>query len=142
MLLLDVNVLVDAHRRDSAAHADVNAWLSAASMGSDRIGLCDPVLYGFLRIVTHPRVFRDPTPLTLALDYCDSLLRARATIRVRPGARLWGPFRDVLENTGCVGNDVPDAYLATLAIDTGATLVTRDRGFGRFPGLQVRSPVV
>ena len=39
------------------------------------------------------------------------------------------------------GNDVPDAYLAALAIEQGATWITTDRGFARFPGLRWRLPL-
>ena len=37
--------------------------------------------------------------------------------------------------------DVPDAYLAALAIEHGATWITTDRGFARFPGLRWRLPL-
>ena len=36
------------------------------------------------------------------------------------------------------GNLVPDAYLAALALEQGAELVTLDRGFGRYPRLRWR----
>jgi hypothetical protein len=35
---------------------------------------------------------------------------------------------------------VTDAYLAALAIETGAVLVSADRDFARFPGLRRREP--
>jgi len=35
---------------------------------------------------------------------------------------------------------VPDAYLAALAIEHGATWVTLDRAFRRFTGLRTESP--
>jgi predicted nucleic acid-binding protein len=43
--------------------------------------------------------------------------------------------------TGAVGNTIPDAYLAAGCIEEGATLVTADTGFGRFPGLRWRHPL-
>jgi len=36
------------------------------------------------------------------------------------------------------GNLVPDAYLAALALEERAQLVTFDRGFGRYPRLSWR----
>jgi hypothetical protein len=35
------------------------------------------------------------------------------------------------------GNVVPDAYLAALAIEHGATWITLDRSFARFPHLRL-----
>ena len=38
------------------------------------------------------------------------------------------------------GNLVTDAYLAALAIEKGAELITSDRDFSRFPGLKWQAP--
>jgi predicted nucleic acid-binding protein len=40
------------------------------------------------------------------------------------------------------GNLVPDAYLAALAIESGAEWNTPDRDYSRFPGLRWRHPLV
>lgn len=68
MILPDVNVLVYAHRQDSARHTDYLNWLDQILNSDTAFGICDLVLCGFLRVVTHPRVFRDPTPLPLAMN--------------------------------------------------------------------------
>ncbi|MDQ3400856.1 MAG: PIN domain-containing protein [Chloroflexota bacterium] len=39
------------------------------------------------------------------------------------------------------GNLVADAYLAALAIESGAEWITTDRDFSRFPGLRWRHPL-
>ena len=39
------------------------------------------------------------------------------------------------------GNDINDAWLAALAIEHRATLVSTDRGFFRFPGLDWLNPM-
>lgn len=115
--------------------------LSAASIGSERIALCDPVLSGFLRIVTHPRVFLDPTPPGVGAGLLRfAAARSRHASDPARGPEFGERFKNILERTACVGNHVPDAYLAALAIDLEATLITRDRGFARFQGLRVRSP--
>lgn len=38
--------------------------------------------------------------------------------------------------------DVSDAFLAAIALEHGATWVTSDHGFGRFPGLRTARPEV
>jgi toxin-antitoxin system PIN domain toxin len=73
VILPDVNVLVYAHRRDASRHEAYRAWLEEAVSGPAPYGLSDLVLSGFVRIVTHPRVFVDPTPLAEALAFVRSI---------------------------------------------------------------------
>ena len=61
MILVDVNVLVYAFRRDSAGHGDYRKWWTSVVGGDEAFGISDVVLSGFLRIVTHPKIFRPPT---------------------------------------------------------------------------------
>lgn len=42
---------------------------------------------------------------------------------------------------GLRGNAIPDAYLAALALEQGATWVTTDRGFARYEGLRLLDPL-
>ena len=141
MTLADVNVLVYAHREDLPQHEPYSFWLRDEIESGRRYGFCDASLSGFLRIVTNPRVFTDPTPLDLALKFVESLRGHPAAVHVVPGGRHWRLFADLCTGIGARGNDVPDAYLAALAIESGAELVTADRGFDRFPGLRWSCPV-
>jgi len=67
---------------------------------------------------------------------------APASRVVAPGARHWEIFAGLVRAAHATANLVPDAYLAALAIENGATFVTRDRGFARFPGLRTLDPLV
>jgi toxin-antitoxin system PIN domain toxin len=141
MRCVDVNVLVYAHRPESPDHLECRAWLDEARSAHELLGLSDSVLSGFLRVVTHPRIFREPSPLGTAIDFAEGLLRSPAASYVTPGERHWGIFIDLCQAVGARGNVVPDASLAALAIEQGATLVTADRSFGRFPGLRWQHPL-
>ena len=141
MRCVDVNILVFAHRPESPDHDRYLEWLTAALAGGEPLGLADAVLAGFLRIVTHPRVFREPTPTAVALEFLDVLLASPAALRIGPGGRHWSIFTDLCQRLGVTGNGVPDAYLAALAIAQGASWVTADRGFARYPGLRVLHPL-
>jgi len=138
---VDVNVLVYAHRPEAPRHAEYVAWLEAARADDEPLGLSDMVLSGFVRVVTHPRVFREPTPLAIALAFAGSLREAPATVRVEPGARHWPIFEQLCRTTEARGNAVPDAYLAALALEQGTTWYTCDRSFARFPGLRWEHPL-
>lgn len=64
MLLIDVNVLVHAFREDSPDHTAIRAWLMEVLESGRPLGIADLVLSGFLRIATHPKVFKPPSPWT------------------------------------------------------------------------------
>lgn len=141
MRCVDVNILVNAHRSEAPDHELLLAWLDAARSAPEPLALSDLVLSGFLRVVTHPRVFREPTPLATGLEFAENLRRSPACVRLLPGERHWEIFTDLCRNADARGNLVPDAFLAALAIEKNATFVTADRGFHRFPALRVEHPV-
>jgi uncharacterized protein len=141
MRLVDVNVLVYAHRLDVSRHQAYADWLSALLTGEEPYGMSDLVLSGFLRIVTSPKVFRQPTPLETALAFAEALRTQPNCVPVLPGGRHWEIFARLCRTAGVKGNLVPDAYLAALAIESGSEWITTDRDFSRFPGLRWRHPL-
>ena len=140
MILPDVNIFVYAHRKDVPEHGRYSGWLEAMLNGAAAFGVSDLVLSGFLRIVTHPKVFSDPTPRDIAEAFVDGVRGRPNAVVVRPGDRHWGIFLDLCRRSGARGNLVPDAYLAAMAVESGCEWVTTDRDFARFPGLNWRTP--
>ena len=59
-----------------------------------------------------------------------------------PTERHWALLSGLLTSGQASGPLVSDAHLAALAIEHGATLVTNDRDFARFPGLDVEYPLM
>lgn len=141
MRCVDVNVLVYAHRPESDRHDEYRDWLEAARIGHEPLGISDLVLSGFIRIVTHPRVFQVPSPRAVAFAFAEALRSSHSVVEVRPGPRHWSIFQRLCDEVDARGNLVPDAFLAAIAIDAGATWYTADRGFRRFSGLRVRHPL-
>ncbi|MEV6943412.1 type II toxin-antitoxin system VapC family toxin [Streptomyces sp. NPDC051172] len=141
MIFCDVNVLVYAFRKDVEQHAAYNPWLTERLQGDEPIGLSSVVLSGFVRIVTHPRIYRDPAPVESALDFVQALRDAPATVPLVEGPRHWDIFDRLCRKVGARANLVQDAYLAALAIEHGATLYSADRDFTRFPGLRWQHPL-
>lgn len=104
-------------------------------------GIADLVLSGFLRIVTHPKIFKQPTPLPQATAFCAALRsRPNATL-LSPGRRHWQIFTELCIEVGARGNLIPDAYLAAIAIETDSDWITTDGDYRRFSGLRVRHPL-
>jgi uncharacterized protein len=92
-------------------------------------------------VVTHPKLFRQPTPLDTALAFVEVLRTQPNCVPVAPGQRHWEIFTGLCRRTDVKGNLVPDAYLAALAIESGSEWITTDRDFSRFPGLRWRHPL-
>lgn len=141
MILCDVNVLLYAFKEGSERHQDYQSWLQSVIDSDEAFGVADLVLSGFVRLVTHPRVFDIPSSTAEAFDFVDALRRAPNSVAVVPGPRHWDIFRRLCVESGARGTVVPDAYLAALAIESGCEWITTDRGFARFPGLRWRPPL-
>jgi len=84
------------------------------------------------------RIFRIPTPGAGIFDQLDKLREVAHVIR--PGRTWWSIFRELCARSSARGPFVSDAAHAATAIEAGATWVTFDRGFARFPGLRWQTP--
>ena len=122
-------------------HAAYREWLEAAIETDEGFGVSELVLSGFVRIVTHPRVFSPPEPVESALVFANAVRAAPNAVRVAPGERHWSIFERLCRESSARGNLVPDAYLAALAIESGSEWITTDRDYARFPGLRWRHPL-
>jgi toxin-antitoxin system PIN domain toxin len=140
VILPDVNILVYAHRTESRDHEAYREWLESLVNGDQAYGMFDDVVGGFVRIVTHPRIYRQPSSIDEALTFAAYLREQPNSVPIRPGPRHWEIFARLCRKSGARGNLVPDAYLAALAIESGCELVTNDADFARFKGLSWRHP--
>jgi toxin-antitoxin system PIN domain toxin len=139
--LLDVNVLVYAHRQDAADHAAYREWLTKVIASEEAFGVPDMVLSGFVRVVTHPRIFKTPSTIEQALAFVADVRDAPNALRVEPGPRHWEIFERLCRETPARGNLVADAFLAAFAIEAGCEWVTTDGDYVRFKGLRSRHPL-
>jgi len=132
----DVNVLLAAARADHPHHSIAGAWLNEAVAAAETGGslvVLPMVLSGFLRLATHAKVFRHPTPPEAAIAFVDSLLGAPG-VEVAELGREWPALRRLILENELAANDVPDAWIAAAAQTLGCRLVTFDRGFERWLG--------
>lgn len=141
MLALDVNVIVSAFRADAPDHGPVRAWLEAAVDGPERVGISDAVLGGVVRVLTNVRVFTPPTPLEHALSEATRLRAQPGVVTLSPGARHWEIFDRLCRSADARGNLVADAQHAAVALEHGATWISKDRDFARFRELRWRHPL-
>jgi toxin-antitoxin system PIN domain toxin len=132
MLMPDVNVLVYAHREESPDHFRYAKWLRTLATGPEPFALSEPVLQGFIRIVTSPRIFDPPSSLKDAFEFLEALMERPGCCLLRPGPGHWGIFRRLCEAGKLRGKIAADAAHAALAIESGCEWVTADTDFARF----------
>ncbi|MEV5706247.1 type II toxin-antitoxin system VapC family toxin [Actinoallomurus sp. NPDC052274] len=141
MRLLDVNVLVNAHRREAVDHKAYRAFVDDLVHGDEAYAVSDFVINGFVRVVTNRRVWGPPSSIEEALRFGEVMRNQPHAVVIAPGPRFWGIFSRLCRQIDAKANLVPDAYLAALAIEHGCEFVTADRDFVRFPGLRWRHPL-
>lgn len=141
MKLCDVNVLIYAHREESRDHSAYAGFLRSLATGPTAFGLSESVLSGFVRIVTNPKIFREPTPTRLAIDFCKALRQCPQAVLLRPGVGNWEIFCNLCRELPASGKLVADAWHAALAIEHGCEWVSTDADFARFPRLNWSHPL-
>lgn len=141
MILPDVNTLVYAFHRDTEQHENYATWLDSVLASAEPVLLPDVVLTGFLRVVTNRRIFTDPAPAPVALSFVEALRTSPVGRALNPTGATWRQFARFIDNDPyLVGNLVPDAWIAALAIASGARVATADAAFARFAGLSWFDP--
>ena len=137
----DVNVLLYASDASSPVHRAAQEFLKEAAAGRDLLCLAWPTVMSYLRIATHPGIFRAPLSPSEALRNVESLTALPHVRLLSEGEGFLEVYREVAGHFPVRGNLVPDAHLAALLRQHGVrTLYTRDADFRKFSFLEVRDP--
>jgi toxin-antitoxin system PIN domain toxin len=142
MILIDANLLVYAHVTSMPQHQTAVSWLDRKLNGSAIVAMPWQSLLSFARLVTNPRLFQRPLPVTKAWAQIEHWLNCPVVRIPNPGDR----YRDILTRLLLSSVDrshlIPDAQLAALAIENGFVLCSSDRDFARFSELRWENPLV
>ena len=143
VIAVDTNILVYAHREDVQWHEAAAGLVAQLAERRAAWALPWPCLHEFLAIVTHPKIFRTPSPLAAAVDQVDAWLESPSVVLLAESDGYWPHLRGALTDGRIAGPLVHDGRIAALCADHGVTeLWSADRDFGRFPHLSVRNPLV
>jgi hypothetical protein len=142
VILLDANILIYAHESSFPQHAEARHWLDAQLNGFAPVGIPWVSLIAFLRVVTNPRIFRDPEKMADAWSQVGVWLSADAVRIPQPTEKHAAVLSELIALPGIHGNLVHDSHLAALAIEHGLTLCSTDGDFARFPGLRWINPLI
>lgn len=142
MIAVDTNLLVYAHRQDSDFHSAARSRIESLAVGRAKWAVPWPCIHEFLAVVTHPRIYRTPTPMPRAMQ----VVRAIASLPNLDLLCETDGYLDHLESLALAGRVqgpmVHDTRIAALCLAHGvAELWSADRDFSRFPGLIVRNPL-
>ncbi|MGD2123380.1 MAG: PIN domain-containing protein [Gemmatimonadota bacterium] len=143
MIAVDTNLLVYAHRRDVDWHESSEGVVRQLAEGQSPWAIPWPCVHEFLAIVTHPRIFDPPSDMTAALDQVAAWMESPSLRLLTEGPGYETHLAETLENSRVVGAKVHDARIAALCVYHGVReLWSADRDFSRFPGPDVRNPLV
>ena len=84
MIVSDVNMLLYAQIKNFPEHAKARRWWEGLLNGDQDAAVAAPALFGFVRLVTTPRVFDRPLPIGDALQRVEEWFS-------RPRVRFAGP---------------------------------------------------
>jgi uncharacterized protein len=143
-LLIDTNLLLYAANRDAAEHERAREFVTAHVTGNTPWSLTWPVLYEFLRVATHPKVF--PTPLSAeeAFAFLTPILQSPTLTILSPTRRhLQVLLQTVSEITPPSGNLFHDIAIAVTLREHGVSeIATADTDFLQFRFLTVINPLL
>ncbi len=138
MILWDVNLWVYAFRTDSPYHEKSKELLHEGLSGRNQFIFSPQIASSFLRLVTNPKIFTEPSPIDEAWVFIETLENLPNALYAKMDEMTFGIFKHLSLLHRAKGNEVPDILLAALAIRYDAQLITADRGFSRFRELKLQ----
>jgi uncharacterized protein len=140
-VLVDANVLLYAVDSTATQHAGSAAWLRQALEGERRIGIPWQTIGAFIRIATHPRLFRRPLTTAEATGAVEAWLASPVCWVPAAGLETTRILGRLLTAHDLRGNLVTDAQLAALAVEHGVPVISTDTDFARFPEVTWINPL-
>lgn len=143
MFVVDTNVLVYAADSDSPQHERCHELLESWRRQAAAWYLTWGIIYEFLRVTTHPRVFRSPWSARKAWTFVEAVLDAPALAMLIPTGRHPRVAAEVVALVpDLAGNLMHDMTTAALMREHGIRRIyTRDTDFHRFPFLEPVDPM-
>jgi len=143
MIAVDTNILVYSVREDSPWHRAAIECLRGLAEGDSSWAIAWPCIHEFIAVVTHPRIYKPPTPLREALLQVDYWMESPGLRLLGEGPGYWNHLKDMLDAGKAVGPMVHDGHIMAICRDHGVREIwTSDRDFTRFKGIRTRNPLL
>jgi hypothetical protein len=143
VFVVDTNVLIYAADEDSTFHSRCYELLEEWRHQASAWYLTWGVLYEFLRVTTHPRVFRAPWSASDAWSFIEALVASPSLGILIATERHADVVSEIVQELPHLsGNLMHDLQTAALMRENGIKRIyTRDTDFHRFPFLEPIDPV-
>ena len=142
MIVPDINLLVYAYNTESHEHEKAKAWLEAVlNNQGELIGIPWVVITGYIRLMTHPRIFPFPIDPEIAVSDVQKWLALPHVNSLSPGSGHLKILSRLFKELGSAGPLTTDAHIAAIAIEHGGTVYSNDTDFTRFKGLRHINPL-
>lgn len=141
MIVPDINLLLYATIDGFPLHGKARTWWEGCLNGDEPVALALPVVFGFVRVATNPRVFEKPLRVARVTGLVREWLEQPQVHLLHPGPRHLELAFGLLATLGSAGNLTTDTQIAATAIEHQAELLSADLDFARFPGLRWRNPL-
>lgn len=142
VFVVDTNVLIYAADRDAAEHSACRSFVERCRSQSGPWYLTWGIVYEFLRVTTHPSVFRRPFSTLDAWSFLNAVFASSGFGMLVETERHLHVAQEVFEEVPrLAGNVVFDVHTAVLMRENGVrTIYTYDADFKRFPFIDVVDP--
>jgi uncharacterized protein len=141
--IVDTNILLYAANSDADEHAAASEFLRRAAASADQWYLTEGIVYEFLRVATHSRVFPRPLTWREAMSFLGPFLESGKFSILTAEDRHWRILDEVLSAaTHPSGNLFFDIRTVVLMKEHGVNeIYTTDTDFLQFPGIKVVNPL-
>ena len=141
--VIDTNLMLYGANSDAPEHGRARGFLAGIGNTRDSWYVTDGILYEFLRVSTHARVFPSPLTWREALDFLQPFVEAENVHILRVEDSHWSLLGALLaELTHPSGNLFFDVRTVVLMREHGVRRIyTTDTDFLQFPGIEVVNPL-
>ncbi len=143
MIAMETNILVYAHRAESAFHDAAYLSVQSLAEGGKPWGIPVACLHEFLSIATNPKIFNPASTCEQALSQVEAWLASPTAHVLHSTGQHWPVLAELARKGKLQGGQFHDARIAALCIENGVSVLwSADRDFGRFKALKTFNPLV
>jgi uncharacterized protein len=143
VIAVDSNLLIYSHRLEADWNDAAYALVSELTQSLRPWAIPFPCVHEFVRNVTDPRLYGNPTSLDRAFEQVKAWVDSPTLRLLGEGSEHLTLLADVAHAGRVRGAMIHDARIAAICLEHGVSeLWTADRDFGRFPSLKTRNPLV
>lgn len=143
MIAVDTNILVYAHREDSAWHEEALEKLTELANSGRHWAITWSTFHEFIAVVTHPKIYQPPTSLSKALATMEAWQASEGLRMINEGPGYAKTLGQLATAAKIKGPKTHDARIAATCLHHNVKVLwTADRDFSAFPKLRCVNPLI